>query len=216
MTTTTTTLRLSLALLVTSLVAACSGGGRSGGTIGSAGGTISTPSGISLRVPAGALSTPADLRIVEVAPSGAAMARIQLEPRGLALASPATLTFKVADGNVRVAEVEHGAEAEVRHELAKHRHDASGEVEVEVEHLGEVEVEHGATCAAACDTGFECDDGVCKADDAGDDGGVDDPATHDVGDDHGIDPTAPAAPADPGAPAPAPVDDHGQHGAGHP
>ena len=66
-------------------------------------------------------------------------------------------------------------------------------------------MEHGLVCDVACDTGFECDDGVCKADD----NGVDDPATHDVGDDNGVDP----------APAPgttAPIDDNGNHGAGHP
>ena len=209
----TTPTRLALVLSLASLLTACSGGARSSGTIGAAGGTVTTPSGLRLSVPPGALAQPVELRIVEVEPGGGAMARIQLEPRDLLLAAPATLTLKVEDGNVRVSEVEHAAEGEVKHQLDKQRHDARGEVEVEVHHLGELEVEHGTACDVACDTGFECDDGVCKADDAGDDTGVDDPATHDVGDDHGVDPVAPVAPVDPGAPV---VDDHGQHGAGHP
>jgi hypothetical protein len=198
--------RVALVLSLASLLTACSGGARSSGTIGAAGGSVTTPSGLKLSVPAGALAQPTELRIVEVEPGAGAMARIQLEPRDLVLAAPATLTLKVEDGNVRVSEVEHAAEGEVKHQLDKQRHDASGEVEVEVHHLGELEVEHGTACSAACDTGFECDDGVCKADDSG----VDDPATHDVGDDHGVDPVAPV---DPGAPV---VDDHGQHAPGHP
>jgi len=164
---------------------------------------------------------------VESEPESGKMARVTLEPRGLALSAPATLTFKVDDGNVRLAVVEHGPEGEVRTELEKHR--GAGEVEVEVHHLGELEMEHGLTCDVACGAGFECDDGLCKAHveddpathdvgddngiddpathDVGDDDGIDDPATHDVGDDNGVDPT----------PAPgAPIDDHGNHGAGHP
>jgi hypothetical protein len=181
-----------LAPLATLLLLAtgCGGAGRSSGAVGPAGGTVSTPSGISLRVPAGALAAETELRIVELEPGSGKMARVSLEPRGLALAAPATLSFKVEDGNVKLAEVEHGAEGEVRTELGKHR--GAGEVEVEVEHLGEIEMEHGLTCDAACDTGFECDDGVCKADD--------------VGDDNGVDP-APAPGATP--------DDNGTHGAGH-
>ena len=218
---TSTTTRSALVLAFTSLVTlatGCSGGaGRSSGSIGPAGGAVSTPSGITLRVPAGALARETEIRIVESEPESGKMARVSLEPRGLALAAPATVAFKVEDGNVKLAEVEHGAEGEVRTELEKHR--GAGEVEVEVHHLGELEMEHGLTCEVACGTGFECDDGVCKADDnglddpathdVGDDNGIDDPATHDVGDDNGVDP----------APAPGtttPVDDHGNHGAGHP
>jgi len=218
----TTTTRSALVLAFTSLVTlatGCSGGaGRTGGTIGPAGGAVSTPSGITLRVPAGALARETEIRIVESEPESGKMARVSLEPRGLVLAAPATVAFKVEDRNVRLAEVEHGAEGEIRTELEKHR--GAGEVEVEVEHLGEIEMEHGLTCDAACGAGLECDDGVCKADDngiddpathdVGDDNGIDDPATHDVGDDNGVDP----APA-PGATT-TPIDDHGNHGAGHP
>ena len=213
---TTTTTRIAFTLSLASLVAACSGHDpMATSSIGAAGGSVTTSTGITLRVPAGALSSPTELRIVESTPRDGAMARVSLEPAGLALAAPATISFKVADGNVKVAEIEHGAEGEVRRELEKRRHDATGEVEVEVEHLAELEMEHGRTCQAACGDGFECDDGVCQAHveddpathDAGDDAGVDDPATHDVGDDGGVDP----------APAPgAPVDDGGNHGAGHP
>jgi len=195
----TTTTRIAFTLSLATLIAACSGNAPKSKSIGAAGGSISTASGITLRVPAGALSQPTEVTIVESAPRDGTMARVSLQPAGLTLAAPATLTFKVEDGNVKLAEVEHGPEGEVRTELEKHRH--AGEVEVEVEHLGEVEMEHGLTCEVACDAGFECDDGVCQAH------VEDDPATHDVGDDNGVDP----------APAPtAPVDDNGGHAPGHP
>ncbi len=218
---TSTTTRSALVLAFTTLVTlstGCSGGaGRSAGTIGPAGGAVTTRSGITLEVPAGALAREAEIRIVESEPESGKMARVALEPMGLSLAVPARVSFKVEDGNVRVAEVEHGPEGEVRTELSKRR--GAGEVEVEVHRLGELEMEHGLACEAACGAGLACDDGVCKADDngiddpathdVGDDNGIDDPATHDVGDDNGVDP----------APAPgttAPVDDSGNHGAGHP
>ena len=194
----TTKTRFGFILSLATLVAACSGPASTSSSIGAAGGSVTTPTGITLRVPAGALSQQTELRIVESQPRDGAMARVELEPHDLALAVPATLSFKVEDGNVKLSEVEHGAEGEVRTELEKHRH--TGEVEVEVEHLGEIEMEHGLTCDVACDAGFECDDGVCQPH------VEDDPATHDVGDDNGVDP----------APAPAPVDDRGNHAAGHP
>jgi hypothetical protein len=228
--TATTTTRGALVLALTSLVTlatGCSGGARTSTAIGPAGGTVTTQSGISLRVPAGALAREAEVRIVESEPESGKMARVSLEPRGLALAAPATVTFKVDDGNVRLSEVEHGPEGEVRRELQKRR--GAGEVEVEVHRLGELEMEHGLTCDVACGAGFECDDGVCKphaeddpaTHDVGDDHGIDDPATHDVGDDHGIDDPATHDVGDDHGmdPAPAPgtpIDDHGNHGAGHP
>jgi hypothetical protein len=210
----TTTTRLALALSLASLVAACSGHDPASTTIGAAGGTVTTRSGISLQVPAGAVSQPVEIQIVESQPRDGAMARVSLEPAGLALAVPATLTFKVEDANVKLSKVEHGAEGEVRTGLEKRRH--AGEVEVEVEHLGEVEMEHGLTCDVACDTGFECDDGVCQAhveDVPGtDDNGVDPaPAPGTPPDDNGVDP---APVTDPSAPPP-PVDDKGGHGPGH-
>jgi hypothetical protein len=239
----TTTTRIALALSLSSFIAACSGHDPMSTSVGAAGGSVTTQSGITLLVPAGALSQPTALRIVETAPRDGAMARVELEPRGLALAVPATLSFKVEDGNVRLSEVEHGPEGEVRTELEKRRH--AGEVEVEVHRLGEVEMEHGLACSVECGAGFECDDGLCKVHveddpathDVGDDNGIDDPATHDVGDDNGVDPVpAPGTPADdngvdpapaPGtpaddngvdpAPAPgAPVDDDGGTTPGHP
>jgi hypothetical protein len=224
----TTTTRIGFALSLSTLIAACSGPDPMSTSIGAAGGSVTTQSGITLRVPAGALSRSTELRLVETQPRDGAMARVEIEPRDVAFAVPATLGFKVEDGNVRISEVEHGPEGEVRTELEKRRH--AGEVEVELEHGAEVELEHGLACDVACGTGFECDDGVCKVHveddpathDAGDDNGVDDPATHDVGDDDGVDPApAPGTPADDNgvdpAPAPgAPADDNGDHGPGHP
>ncbi|MBK9515968.1 MAG: hypothetical protein IPO09_01195 [Anaeromyxobacter sp.] len=223
----TTSTRLAFTLSLATLIAACSDGPlHSSVFIGAAGGSVSTQSGITLRVPAGALSTQTEVRLVEAEPGGGAMARVALQPAGLALAAPATLTFRVDDANVRLSEVEHGPEGEVRHELEKRRH--AGEVEVEVHRLGEVEMEHGLTCAAECGAGLECDDGVCKVHteddpathDVGDDNGIDDPLTHDVGDDHGVDdPLTHDVGDDHGVDDPLTHDvgdDHGVHGPGHP
>jgi hypothetical protein len=215
----TTSTRFAFALSLTTLIAACSDGPlHHSSSIGAAGGSVSTASGITLRVPAGAVSRETEIRLVETEPGSGKMARVRVEPAGLALGASATLTFKVDDGNVKLAEVEHGPEGEVRHELEKRRR--TGEVEVELSRLSEVEMEHGLTCSAECGAGFECDDGVCKphveddpaTHDVGDDNGMDDPATHDLGDDNGVDP----APAPAPGPAPAPVDDKGNHGPGHP
>jgi hypothetical protein len=224
----TTTTRIGFILSLSTLVAACSGHEPMSTSIGAAGGSVTTQSGITLRVPAGALSRQTELRLVETQPRDGAMARVEVEPRGVAFAVPATLGFKVEDGNVRLSEVEHGPEGEVRTELAKRRH--AGEVEVELEHGAEIELEHGLTCEVACGAGLECDDGLCMAHveddpathDLGDDHGIDDPATHDLGDDNGVDPApAPGNPADDHgvdpAPAPgAPVDDKGGSTPGHP
>jgi len=209
----TTKTSFAAVLSLAALVSACSGGSSKSTTIGAAGGFLTTSSGITLTVPAGALARETEVRVVETQPRDGAMARVALEPANLALAAPATVAFKVEDGNVRLSEIEHGPEGEVRHGLEKHRHGGRGEVEVEVHRLGEIEMEHGLTCDAACGTGFECDDGVCKAHaeddpathDVGDDKGTDDPATHDVGDDKGTDDPATH---DVG-------DDHGNDGPGH-
>ncbi len=224
----TTTSRIALALSFASLVAACSGHDpmSTSSSIGAAGGTVTTASGITLRVPAGALSTQTEVRLLETQPRDGAMARVEVEPRDLALAAPATLTFKVEDGNVRLSEIEHGPEGEIRHELEKRRR--AGEVEVEVHRGGEIEMEHGLICAVDCGAGFECDDGLCKVHveddpathDVGDDNGVDDPATHDVGDGNGVDDPATHDVGDDNgvdpAPAPgAPIDDNGNDGPGH-
>jgi hypothetical protein len=207
----TDTTRIALALSLASLVAACGYGNRStSDRIGAAGGTLATASGITLRVPAGALSRETEVRLVETQPRDGAMAHVEVEPHGLQLASKASLSFKVEDGNVKVTEIEHGAQGEIRHQLEKHRHGASGEIEIQVEHLAEVELEHGLTCSTVCGAGLECDDGVCKAHleddpathDVGDDQGTDDPAIHDVGDDQG------GTTIQPG-------DDKGQGGQGH-
>jgi hypothetical protein len=209
----TTTTRIGFILSLSTLIAACSGPDPMSTSIGAAGGSVTTRSGITLRVPAGALSQPTELRIVESQPRDGAMARVELEPKDVAFAVPVSLGFKVDDGNVKLSEVEHGPEGEVRHALEKQRH--AGEVEVELEHGAEIEMEHGLTCEVACGAGFECDDGLCKVH------VEDDPATHDVGDDNGVDPApAPGTPADDNgvdpAPAPAPVDDKGGSTPGHP
>lgn len=165
------TSKIRMALLVVGAVAvsACGGAARNGGgssasaVVGPAGGTIST-AGVTLAVSPGALSTGTQITVSEL-PSGEGERRIEIEPRGLALGASATLTVRSDDGDAhdeRLVELEQSAAGEVEHAIA-------GEVENEVEHAREAEIDHlgtfedrpARTCAPACDTGLECDDGAC-------------------------------------------------------
>jgi len=130
----------------------------------------------------GALSKETQISVSEL-PSGEGERRIEIEPSGLALATPSTLRVRSDDGNAhdeRLVEIEHSASGEVEHSM-------TGEVENEVEHAREVEIHHLGTfedrparsCTPACDAGLECDDGVCKPHGGGGGGGgADDPPNH--------------------------------------
>jgi hypothetical protein len=147
----------------------CGGAGSSGATqstatVGAAGATLRAGQA-SLSIPAGALASDTQITLRETEPHHVGrVARIELEPHGLALAQAAHLSIKLDDKNVKVkmlddsTETEHLAEVEVEdrnHHQFKTSTSQLGEIEVEVE--------HGGTCAAACATNEECDDGVCKA-----------------------------------------------------
>ncbi len=167
----TRNLRNAFLILTTATLAAC-GNASSKGTIGPQGGTLRSPSGVTLAVAAGAVATETQFEIIDAAPRHGEHRRIQLEPRGLKLTAKATVTVVVDDskGPVKLVEVEteHGAEGEVEVEHAiEAEHGVEVETEhgreAEIDHLGELEVRDAAPCDPACDTGLECDDGVCKA-----------------------------------------------------
>jgi hypothetical protein len=132
-------------------------------TVGAAGATLKA--GVAtLTIPAGAVAanTVVTLREGEVRQSGR-HSRIEVEPRGLALASPGQLSVKIDDSNVKIRMVDDsGGLHQVEVEDRNHH-----QFKTSLSHLGEIEVEleHGLTCAPACGATQECDDGVCKAHD---------------------------------------------------
>jgi hypothetical protein len=146
----------------------CGGAGSSAATqttatVGAAGATLRAGQA-SLSIPAGALASDTQITLRETEPHHVGrVARIELEPRDLALAKTANLSVRVDNTNSKVKmihienEVEHLGEVEV--EDRNHHQFKTG-----VSKLGEVEIEieHGLACAAACSATEECDDGVCK------------------------------------------------------
>jgi hypothetical protein len=189
----TSTTRMAVLAAVAVAMSACGGGatgGNGGGgsstaaVIGPGGGTVSTGA-VTLTVSPGALSKETQISVSEL-PSGEGHRRIEIEPRGLALGVPSTLSVRSDDGNShdeRLVEIEHSSSGEIEHSM-------SGEVENEVEHSREAEIHHTGTfedrpalaCGTPCDVGFECDDGVCKphggGSGGGSGGGADDPPGH--------------------------------------
>jgi hypothetical protein len=148
------------------LAAACGSTNQSStGRMGPQGGVVTTASGLELSVPAGALASEVEIRVVEAQPRDGALHRFELEPRGLKLAAKARITVRHSadSGPVKLVEMEN----ETEHAIENEREDASHDSrEGEVDHLGIIEMRHQHACATDCGAGFECDDGVCKADDA--------------------------------------------------
>lgn len=178
----TRNLRNAVLILATTTLAACGNAG-SRGTIGPQGGTLTTPSGVTLKIAPGAVATETQVEIIDAAPRHGEHRRIELEPRGLKLSGKATVTVRVDDskGAVKLVEVEteHGAEGEVEVEHALETEhgvvvEADHAREAELEHLGTLEVRDATPCDPVCGAGFECDDGVCK-DHPEDAAGNDDP-----------------------------------------
>jgi hypothetical protein len=166
----TRNLRNALVVLASASLAACGNAGSASKAIGPQGGTVTTPSGVSLKIAPGALAAETQVEIRDVAPKHGEQRRIELEPHGLQLSGKATVTVTVDDsrGAVKLVEVEteHGTEVEVEHALES-EHGVEVETEhareAEVDHLGTLEVRDAIACDPACGAGFECDDGVCKA-----------------------------------------------------
>ena len=144
----------------------CGSSGSSASTtanVGPAGATLRSGA-LALTIPAGALASEVQVSLREVEPQHAGRAtRIEIEPRGLELEHAARLSVQVDDANGRVKmievenEVEHLVEVEVE-DHARHAYKTS------LSRLGsiEVEVEHATACTTACAANEECDDGVCK------------------------------------------------------
>ncbi|HET7826332.1 MAG TPA: hypothetical protein VFK90_13435 [Anaeromyxobacter sp.] len=155
--------RTTLTALLAVVLAACGGAGTSGSAkIGPQGGTVTTQSGFRLSVPAGALSSEVQIDVHEVAPGDGATRRFEIQPEHLLLSSKAHISVQEGanDGAMKLVEieneVEHALENEMENEVEHSR-------EADVDHLCVVELRHQHACAVACDPGFECDDGVCKA-----------------------------------------------------
>jgi uncharacterized protein YaaQ len=144
--TATTSNRISTALAFAAALALAGCGGSTAhpsttATIGAAGGTLKAGQ-TTLTIPAGALSADTQVTLREAEPQHAGRSRrAEVEPHGQTLGQPAQISIEVDDTNAHVK-----------------MHDGNDDL-MKVE----VEVEHGASCATACASGQECDDGVCTA-----------------------------------------------------
>jgi hypothetical protein len=143
-------------------LAACGGSSQPATTqtVGSAGATLKTSTS-ALTIPAGAVTQNVEVTLREAEPrhQGRA-ARVEVEPRGLALAVPGRLSVQVDDTNAKVKM--HDANDDlVQVEVEDRNH---GSWKTTMSKLGEIEVEleHGVACSPACAAGQECDDGACK------------------------------------------------------
>lgn len=128
----------------------------------SAGATL-TAGAATLTIPAGALTKDTQVTLREAEPQHAGrVARVEVEPHdALAAGHEAHLSVKVSDSNPKV-KMHNGSDDSLEDvEVDDRNHHA---FKTNMTTLGDVEVEdeHGATCAAACGAGQECDDGVCK------------------------------------------------------
>jgi hypothetical protein len=155
-----TTMRLFYVTAAVALAACGAGNPQTTATIGPAGGTIQTAQA-TLTIPANALTASTQVTLREAEPQHQGRhKRLELEPRGLDLAQPARLAIQIDDSNVKV-KMHNSSDDLIQVEVEDHNHRSFKTV---VSQLGsvEVELEHGQTCAQACGTNEECDDGVCK------------------------------------------------------
>lgn len=161
----TTISRYALAAVLSAALAACGGSApksSQSARIGPQGGALSTQSGFTLSVPAGALSQEVELHVIEAEPNDGAMHRFELEPRDVKLNSTVHVSMRLGSDDLtsKMVEVddngtEHALENEQENEVEHAR-------EAEIDHMGNIEVRHQHVCATPCDAGLECDDGVCK------------------------------------------------------
>ena len=166
----------------------CGSSGETKARIGAEGGSVAT-AGVRLAIPAGALQAETEIRMREVEPGRGHEREIELEPRGLVLASPATVSFPVSDdpANHEVEiETEHGVEVQVEHPAGHEVGDDHPRVTASVSRLGKVSLrgrDHAEDDGTVEHPNGD-DDGV-DVNDAPDDDGVD---ANDAPDDHGVDP----------------------------
>jgi hypothetical protein len=143
-------------------LAACGSSKSASAKIGPQGGILATRSGLQLAVPAGALSQEVEIQLHDAAPHDGAVARIEMEPKGLKLGGKARVSVKLSDDSpMKLVEIEDGTEAE--HALENEQENqVEHSREAQMDHLGTVELRHQHSCDVACDAGMECDDGVCQ------------------------------------------------------
>jgi len=130
-------------------------------TVGTAGATLKA--GVAtLSIPAGALSTSTQVTLRQTDPRHTGRTvRIEMEPNDTPCAQLCNLSIRIDDTNVKVKMLDdNGGMKQVEMEDRNHH-----QFKTSMSHLGELEVEleHGIACSPACGTGFECDDGACKA-----------------------------------------------------
>jgi hypothetical protein len=130
-------------------------------TVGAAGATLKAGAA-TLTIPAGALTQNTQVTLRETTPLHPGRShRFEVEPHGQPLLQPARVSVEVDDSNVKVKMHDDNDDL-VDVEVEDRNH---GDYKTSMSALGEIEVEleHGASCATACASGQECDDGVCKA-----------------------------------------------------
>ena len=152
----------SFALAGSLVIVACGGSNASKQqTVGAAGATLQAGAA-TLTIPAGALTADTQVTLREAEPQHAGRTeRIEIEPHGMSLAQPARVSIHVDGSNVKVKM--HGGSDDLLNVEVEDRNHGDFKTTVSSFDSVEVELEHGATCATACATGQECDDGVCKA-----------------------------------------------------
>ncbi len=133
-------------------------------TVTASAGASLTAGAATLFIPAGALTKDTAVTLREAEPKHSTNAqRFEVEPHdALAAGHEAHLSVKVNDSNPKV-KMHHGADDSLEDVEVDDRNHHSFKTNMSTLDDTEVEVEHGATCATACATGEECDDGVCKA-----------------------------------------------------
>jgi hypothetical protein len=157
--------RYALAAVLATALAACGGSApksSQSARIGPQGGAVSTQSGFTLSVPAGALSQEVEIQVNEAEPNDGAQHRFELEPHDLKLNGTIHVSMKLGsdDATMKMVEVD---DNDVEHALENEADDAAEHSrEADMDHMGNIEVRHQHACTPACDAGLECDDGVCK------------------------------------------------------
>jgi hypothetical protein len=128
--------------------------------VASVGATL-TAGAATLTIPAGALTKDTTVTLREAEPQHH-NSRFEVEPKdALATGHEAHLSVKVNDSNPRV-KMHKGSDDSLEDVEVDDRNHHSFKTNMSTLGDVEVEVEHGTACAAACATGQECDDGVCK------------------------------------------------------
>jgi hypothetical protein len=161
----TLTSRFALAAVLSIALAACGGNApksSQSAKIGPQGGAVSTSSGFTLSVPAGALSQEVEIQVNETEPNDGAAHRFELEPRDVKLNSSVHVSMKLGsdDATMKMVEVD---DNDVEHALENEQDDAAEHSrDADMDHMGTIEVRHQHVCSPVCASGLECDDGVCK------------------------------------------------------